>query len=61
MNWKKAKKMKYTKIYKTYSWHISRDPFDKNRFQAVKGKERITGNAEQIIQAIDRRAMEEMK
>lgn len=42
-------------------WYISRDPFDKDRFQAVKGKERITGSAEQIIQAIDRRTLEEMK
>ncbi len=54
--------MKYTKIYKTYrGWRISRDPFDKTRFQAVKGKERITGSAEKIIQAIDRRTVEEMK
>lgn len=51
--------MKKAKIHR--GWHISRDPFDKEKFQAVKGKERITGSAEQIIQAIDRRALEEMK
>lgn len=51
--------MKKGKIHR--GWYISRDPFDKDRFQAVKGKERITGSAEQIIQAIDRRTLEEMK
>lgn len=47
------------KIYR--GWYISRDPFDKDRLQAVKGKERIVGNEEQIRREIDRKAIEEMR
>ncbi len=54
--------MKNSKIQKIYrGWRISRDPFDKEKYQAVKDKVRITGSAEQIIQTIDRRTLEEMK
>lgn len=42
-------------------WHISRDPFDKEKLQAVKGKERITGTAEQLQRVIDERALEELR
>ena len=51
--------MKKGKMHR--GWYISRDPFNKDRFQAVKGKERITGSAEQIIQAIDRRTLKKKK
>lgn len=47
------------KIYR--GWYISRDPFDKEKFQAVKGKERIVGTEEQIRHKIDRRTFEEMR
>ena len=47
------------KIYR--GWYISRDPFDKEKFQAVKGKERIVGTEEQIRHEIDRRTFEEMR
>ena len=45
------------KIYK--GWYISCDPFDRKQLQAVKGKMRITGSAEQIIKAIDEWALNE--
>ena len=46
---------------KTYrGWYISRDPFDKDRLQAVKGKMRITGSIEQIIKLIDEWTLNEM-
>lgn len=47
------------KIYR--GWFISKDPFDPEKFQAVKGKERITGTAEQTQRAIDSRALKEME
>ena len=47
------------KIYR--GWYISRDPFDKDQLQAVKGKERIVGTEEQIRHEIDRRTFEEMR
>ena len=47
---------------KTYrGWYISRDPFDKDRLQAGKGKMRITGSIEQIIRTIDKWALDEMR
>lgn len=51
--------MKKAKIHR--GWHISRDPFDKNQLQAVKGKMRITGSIEQIIITIDKWALDEMR
>lgn len=42
-------------------WFISKDPLNKDQLQAVKGKERIVGNEEQIRREIDRRALEEAK
>lgn len=47
------------RIYR--GWYISRDPFDKDRLQAVKGKMRITGSIEQIIRTIDKWALDEMR
>lgn len=47
------------KIYR--GWQISRDPIDKDKFQAVKGKERITGTIEQVQHEIEKRALKEMK
>lgn len=42
-------------------WSISRNLIDPEKFHAVKGKERITGTAEQIQKEIDRRALEELR
>lgn len=42
-------------------WYISKDLFNKDAFQAVKGKEWITGTIEQIKYEIDKRLLEEMK
>lgn len=46
------------KIYR--GWFISKDPFNPEKFQAVKGNERIIGTAEQIQRAIDNRALQDI-
>lgn len=47
------------KIYR--GWFISKNPFDPEKFQAVKGNERIIGTEEQIQREIDIRAFKEME
>ena len=40
-------------------WRIGRDPSDNEKLQAVKGKECITGTAEQIYEEIKKKVLEE--
>lgn len=47
------------KMYR--GWWISRDPLDKDKCNAVKGKEKIIGTEEQVRREIDRREFEELK
>nr|DAO47362.1 MAG TPA: Protein of unknown function (DUF3319) [Caudoviricetes sp.] len=47
------------KVYR--GWYISKDFFNPDKFQAVKGNESITGTKEELQREIDHRAFEEMR
>ena len=47
------------KMYR--GWFISRDPLDKYKCNAVKGKEKIIGTENDVLREIDQRAFEELK